>query len=86
MKKCEKKDILLNFILDNLNHKYFLMSIFAGIFTGACIGFYFAEKDVPFPVRYHKRQDGKTGHLSIDLEIADVITRDVRQALGYGKQ
>ena len=54
------------------------MGIFTRIIAGGIVGFYFAEKDLPFPVSYHSRPLERTGHLSIDLQIVDVITRDLQ--------
>ena len=60
------------------------MSIFAGIFSGVLVGLYFAEKNVPFPVTYHERPQGHTGFLTLDLQIIDTISQDVKDAVGYG--
>lgn len=59
------------------------MSFFAGIFSGALVGFYFAEKRAPFPVSYVKRSDGKTGSLVFDLQIVDNILYDIKTSVGY---
>ncbi len=48
------------------------------------MGFYFAEKDTPFPIGYSKRPDGRTGTLEVDLQIVDIISRDFKNAVGYG--
>ena len=55
-----------------------IMSIFGGIITGAIVGFYFAEKNVPFPLTYHPRTQGHTGYLTLALQIIDTISRDVK--------
>lgn len=55
----------------------------AGIFTGALVGFYFAEKNASFPVRYVKRSDGRTGSLVLDLQIVDHILYDIKTSVGY---
>ena len=60
------------------------MSIIGGVLTGAVLGFYFAEKRVPFPLVYNPRTDGHTGYLTLDLQIVDAITRDMKEAVGYG--
>lgn len=60
------------------------MGIFTRIIAGGIVGFYFAEKDLPFPVSYHPRPLERIGHLSVDLQIVDVITRDLQDAVGYG--
>ena len=60
------------------------MSILAGMFTGTLLGCYFAEKNVPFPLAYNRRPDGRTGSLSLDLQIVDVVINDVKTAVGYG--
>ncbi|MCB0371300.1 MAG: hypothetical protein KDD45_18245 [Bdellovibrionales bacterium] len=59
------------------------MSIFGGILAGSVVGFYFAEKNLPFPLRYNKRPEGKTGSLEFDLQVVDVIIRDLKSSVGY---
>lgn len=60
------------------------MSIFGGILSGLIVGFYFAEKDVPFPLAYHSRTQGHSGYLTLDLQIIDTISKDIKEAVGYG--
>lgn len=59
------------------------MSVIAGMFTGTLVGIYFAEKNVAFPVRYNRRPNGSPGSLEFDLEIFDVVTRDLKRCVGY---
>jgi hypothetical protein len=60
------------------------MSVFAGILTGSLVGFYFAEKDLPFPLKYNKRPEGGAGSLEFDLKVVDTIVHDFRNTVGYG--
>jgi|JI10StandDraft_1071094.scaffolds.fasta_scaffold4433374_1 hypothetical protein len=62
------------------------MSVIAGIFSGVLVGFYFAEKNASFPVRYVKRTDGRTGSLVLDLQIVDHILYDVKTSVGYSSE
>lgn len=62
------------------------MSVIAGIFTGALLGVYFAEKEVAFPLRYNRHPQGKAGSLELDLQIVNVIFADIKSAVGYTTQ
>lgn len=59
------------------------MSVIAGIFTGALLGVYFAEKEAAFPLRYNRRPQGQAGSLELDLQIVNVIFADIKSAVGY---
>lgn len=59
------------------------MSVLAGIFTGALVGVYFAEKNVSFPVKYNRRPEGGAGSLVVDLQIFNNILRDVKESVDY---
>ncbi len=59
------------------------MSVFGGIFAGMLVGFYFAEKDVPFPLKYNSRTETKAGSLELDLQIVDTLLYDIKKAVGY---
>lgn len=52
--------------------------------TGAFVGVYFAEKNVPFPLSYVSGADGTAGVIQLDLQIANTIVNDIRGAFGYG--
>lgn len=62
------------------------MSVIAGIFTGALVGIYFAERNVSFPLRYNRHPQGKAGSLELDLQILNVIASDIKSAVGYTNQ
>jgi hypothetical protein len=60
------------------------MGFFWRVMTGAFIGIYFAEKDVPFPLTYQSRADNSAGVIQLDLQIGNTIVNDIRGAFGYG--
>lgn len=62
------------------------MSVIAGIFTGALVGVYFAEKNVAFPLKYNKRPNGRIGSLELDLQILNILFADIRSAVGYSNE
>ena len=59
------------------------MSFFWGSFTGMMIGFYFAEKNVPFPISYRRPSDGSAGVIELDLRIINTIISDAKNTVGY---
>ena len=60
------------------------MSVLKGIFAGLLTGVYFAEKDLPFPLKYNRREDRRAGTLALDLQVVDTIVADLRGMVGYG--
>lgn len=58
--------------------------ILTGIFTGMFMGVYFAERQLPFPLKYNKRPDN-FGSLELDLSVLSTITDDVRGLIGQAK-
>lgn len=59
------------------------MSFFWGSFTGMIVGFYFAEKNVPFPISYRRPNDGSAGVIELDLRILNTIISDAKNTVGY---
>ena len=59
------------------------MSFFWGSFTGMMVGFYFAEKSVPFPISYRRPSDGSAGVIQLDLRIINTIISDAKNTVGY---
>ena len=59
--------------------------IFTGILSGIFLGVYFAEKQLPFPLKYNKRADS-IGSLELDLAVFSTIADDIRGAVGQPKQ
>jgi hypothetical protein len=59
------------------------MSFFWGSFTGMLLGFYFAEKNVPFPISYIRPSDGSFGAIELDLRIINTIISDAKSTVGY---
>jgi hypothetical protein len=59
--------------------------IFSGILSGIFLGVYFAEKQLPFPLKYNTRPD-TIGSLELDLSVFSTIADDIREAVGKPKQ
>ena len=55
------------------------------ILVGGLIGFYYAEKELPFPLVYRNRPEGRTGYLELDLQIVDTVTDDIKSTFGYSR-
>ncbi len=60
------------------------MSFIWGCLTGTIVGVYFGEKNIPFPIKYNPRSTGGVGSLELDLQVANTIAQDLRNAVGWG--
>jgi len=59
--------------------------IFSGIISGIIVGTYFAEKELPFPLKYNRKPDS-AGSIELDLTVAGTIFNDLKCLVGYGKK
>ena len=62
-----------------------MSGIFSGIISGIILGTYFAEKDLPFPLRYNRKPEN-CGSIELDLAVADTIFEDLKSLVGLGKK
>jgi hypothetical protein len=61
-----------------------MSGVFSGLISGIIVGTYFAEKGLPFPLRYNKKPE-QAGSLELDLQVVTTIVDDVRNLVGYGR-
>ena len=50
------------------------------LFFGSCLGIYFAEKRLPFPIQYIPKQN-QVGDIKIDLSCINSIVDDCKKML-----
>lgn len=63
---------IYNFIILKMRFYYSRSLLF-----GICLGIYYGEKRLPFPIQYLPKPDDVVGNIKIDLSIINTIVYDI---------